>query len=94
MCVCVCACVAACVHACVRECVRAYVLVCVCVCARVFYCVCGVVYLVGDLPSIVFEGEFWKGHLGPGIQRVVTMVIMALLKKGVVRCLAMMNGNH
>lgn len=46
-------------------------------------------YLVGDLPCVVFEGELWQRHLWPPIQRVVRMVIVALLKEGVVCCLAM-----
>lgn len=46
-------------------------------------------YLVCDLPSVVFEGELWQWHLWPGIQRLVCMVIVALLKEGVVCCLAM-----
>ena len=45
-------------------------------------------YLVGDPPSIVFQGELREGHLGPGIQEAVTMVIVALLEESVVRCLA------
>lgn len=53
-------------------------------------------YLVGDLPSVVFDGELWQWHLWPGIKWVVSMVIVALLKEGVVCCLAtirMINGS-
>ena len=46
-------------------------------------------YLICDLPSVVFQGELRQWHLWPGIQRVVSMVIVALLKEGVVCCLAM-----
>lgn len=46
-------------------------------------------HLVCDLPSVVFKGELWQRHLWPGIQRLVRMVIVALLKEGVVCCLAM-----
>lgn len=46
-------------------------------------------YLVGDLPCIVFQGKLWQWHLWPGIERIVSMVIVALLKEGVVCCLAM-----
>lgn len=45
-------------------------------------------YLVGDLPCVMFEGELWQRHLWPPVQRVVCMVIVALLKEGVVSCLA------
>lgn len=47
-------------------------------------------HLVGDLPSVVFHSELWQWHLWPGIQRVVSMVIVALLKEGVICCLVMM----
>lgn len=46
-------------------------------------------HLVGDLPSVVFHSKLWQWHLWSGIQRVVSMVIVALLKEGVVCCLAM-----
>lgn len=45
-------------------------------------------HLVGDLPSVVFQGELRQWHLWLGIQWVVTMVIVALLKECVVCCLA------
>lgn len=47
----------------------------------------GAWYLVGDPASKVLNGEFREGHLWLQIQWVVTMVIVTLLKKGVVRCL-------
>ena len=45
--------------------------------------------LISDPPSVVFQGELWQRHLWPGVQRVVSMVIVALLKEGVVCCLVM-----
>lgn len=41
-------------------------------------------YLVGDGPGIMSHGEDRQGQLGLGVARVVTMVIVALLEKGVV----------
>lgn len=48
----------------------------------------GSTYLIGDPASKVFDGELWEGHLWLQIQWVVAMVIVTLLEKSVVRCLA------
>lgn len=45
-------------------------------------------YLVGYLPCVMFEGELWQRHLWPPIQGVVRVMIVALLKEGVICCLA------
>ena len=41
-------------------------------------------YLVGDSPSIVVDGENWQRNLGLVVVGAVSMVIVALLEEGVV----------
>lgn len=41
-------------------------------------------FLVGDSSCVMSNGEDRKGQLGLGVARVVSMVIVALLEKGVV----------
>lgn len=45
-------------------------------------------YLVGDPACKVFDGELWEGHLWLDVQRTVAVVIVTLLEKRVVGCLA------
>lgn len=46
--------------------------------------VCCVGYLIGDSSSIVIDSKDWQWVLGLGIVRVVPMVVVALLEKGMV----------
>lgn len=46
--------------------------------------VCYVGYLIGDSSSIVIDSKDWQWVLGLGIVRVVPMVVVALLEKGMV----------
>lgn len=46
--------------------------------------VCCAGYLIGDSSSVVIDSKDWQWVLGLGIVRVVPMVVVALLEKGMV----------